>query len=347
MSRRVEKKIYSGSTGNWTLGAHLKFVYNGYLQIEELDGANSNAILKKNVWSSALAGLGSERLLSVFHVASSSAYYALGDANKNITDYLDASGTIKAHYEFSPFGKVVTATGSMSGDFNYRFSSEYLDVETGLVYYNYRYFSTELGRWINRDPIEEIGFGSISHALRFLLRNGRVSNGIPNLFSFMNNEPVSWFDYNGAIPLSASAIPGSIRCNEKCEMEITGCDKWPKILQTCCQKHETVHLGQVGDNFCKWETIIKTLPSGETKKEKCCPNAGMTPLFGTAQMKNLKAWPDGECPAYKVSVECMADLLDQKLSHEDISIVHKKIGAECKKMSDNKCPNIPDLCVNY
>ncbi len=29
------------------------------------------------------------------------------------------------------------------------------DAETGLVYYNYRYFSPALGRWINRDPIGE------------------------------------------------------------------------------------------------------------------------------------------------------------------------------------------------
>ena len=35
------------------------------------------------------------------------------------------------------------------------FSPEYLDSETGLVYYNYRYYSPELGRWINRDRIKQ------------------------------------------------------------------------------------------------------------------------------------------------------------------------------------------------
>ena len=155
MSRRVEKKVYSGSTGNWTLVTDLKFVYDGYLQIETLDGLNSNAITTKRVWSPALQGLGSEKYLS--ETQASTTYYALGDANKNITEYLDASGSIKAHYEFSPFGKVVTATGTMSGDFNYRFSSEYLDVETGLVYYIHRYYTPELGRWLSRDPIEEKG----------------------------------------------------------------------------------------------------------------------------------------------------------------------------------------------
>ena len=159
MSRRVEKKIYSGSTGNWTLAADLRFVYDGYLQIEELalDIPNSQFVIRNcRVWSPALQGLGSEKYLS--ETQGSTTYYALGDANKNISEYLDASGNIKAHYEFSPFGKVVSASGDMSGDFNYRFSSEYLDVETGLVYYNFRYYSTELGRWINRDPMGEEGF---------------------------------------------------------------------------------------------------------------------------------------------------------------------------------------------
>ena len=51
MRRRVEKKVYSGSPGNWTLDSHKRFVYNNYLQIEELDALNSNAVDKKRIWS--------------------------------------------------------------------------------------------------------------------------------------------------------------------------------------------------------------------------------------------------------------------------------------------------------
>ncbi|MDI6810029.1 MAG: RHS repeat-associated core domain-containing protein, partial [Candidatus Eisenbacteria bacterium] len=32
------------------------------------------------------------------------------------------------------------------------------DTETGLLYYGYRYYSPELGRWLSRDPIGEMGF---------------------------------------------------------------------------------------------------------------------------------------------------------------------------------------------
>jgi len=40
-------------------------------------------------------------------------------------------------------------------DFNFWFSTKYLDQETGFYYYGLRYHNPELGRWINRDPAEE------------------------------------------------------------------------------------------------------------------------------------------------------------------------------------------------
>ena len=39
----------------------------------------------------------------------------------------------------------------------FRFSSEYFAPETGLVYYNYRYYSPDLGRWLSRNPIAKQG----------------------------------------------------------------------------------------------------------------------------------------------------------------------------------------------
>ncbi|RLA69961.1 MAG: RHS repeat-associated core domain-containing protein, partial [Epsilonproteobacteria bacterium] len=45
----------------------------------------------------------------------------------------------------------------MVDDFDYRFSSEVFDDQTGLVYYNHRYYSPELGMWLSKDPIGERG----------------------------------------------------------------------------------------------------------------------------------------------------------------------------------------------
>ena len=145
-SRRVEKKVIEGETTTKTE----RFVYDGNLQIEKLNALDSNAIEKKRIW-------GAEGKVIADINSSDTSFYALGDENKNITEYIDASGTIQGHYEFSPFGKVTVASGSNPDDFDFRFSSEYFDQEAGLVYYNFRYYDSETGRWLSRDPIEEKG----------------------------------------------------------------------------------------------------------------------------------------------------------------------------------------------
>ena len=63
-----------------------------------------------------------------------------------------------AHFEYSPLGKTTVASGNIPNRFAFRFSSEYHDSETNLVYYNYRYYSPDLGRWLSRDPIGEDAF---------------------------------------------------------------------------------------------------------------------------------------------------------------------------------------------
>jgi len=71
----------------------------------------------------------------------------------------------------------ISSSGTMADEFVFRFSTKYTDNETGLVYYGYRYNNPELGRWINRDPIEEEG-------------------GI-NLYCAMENDPILKWDILG------------------------------------------------------------------------------------------------------------------------------------------------------
>jgi len=98
-------------------------------------------------------------------------YYFSNEAN---SDYHRGSA---AHFEYSPFGKTTVASGSIPNRFAFRFSSEYHDSETNLVYYNYRYYSPELGGWLNRDPIGE--------------------RGGENLYGFVGNDGINKVDFNG------------------------------------------------------------------------------------------------------------------------------------------------------
>ncbi len=180
MGRRVEKKVYTGSAGNWSLITDNCYVYDGYKQIEKLDALNSNAIAQKFVWRG-------ERILSVNN--GTDTYYYTQDANKNVSELLASDGTIKAHYEYSPFGKVTVSNGIYADDNPYRFSSEVADDETGLVYYNYRYYSPELGRWLSRDPIGELKL--FDSSMKFY-----------KLYVFVDNQPITNTDYLGLAPTS-------------------------------------------------------------------------------------------------------------------------------------------------
>jgi RHS repeat-associated protein len=109
---------------------------------------------------------------------SSRTYAPAYDANGNITEYIDlADGTIVAHYQYDAFGNTITQSGSEASSFPHRFSTKYTDDETGFLYYGYRYYKPELGRWINRDPIEEEG-------------------GL-NLYGFVYNRPTVSIDILG------------------------------------------------------------------------------------------------------------------------------------------------------
>ncbi|MFQ9833192.1 MAG: RHS repeat domain-containing protein [Akkermansia muciniphila] len=80
-------------------------------------------------------------------------------------------------YEYRPYGGLVTSEGNMAQENKFRFSSEYMDDELGLIYYNYRHLNPRDGRWISRDPIMEQGGW--------------------NLFAFVNNNGIINFDYLG------------------------------------------------------------------------------------------------------------------------------------------------------
>lgn len=67
------------------------------------------------------------------------------------------------------------------------FSTKYEDAETGLLYYGYRYYNPELGRWLNRDPIWERG-------------------GI-NLYGMVSNDPVNKVDVLGLAETTMPAKP--------------------------------------------------------------------------------------------------------------------------------------------
>ena len=116
-------------------------------------------------------------------------YVPFYDSNGNVTHYCNANGAVVAAYTYGAFGKTVAQSGPLSDIFRHRFSTKYFDGETGLYYYGYRFYVPSLMRWLNRDPIGE--------------------DGGANLYSLINNNPISGSDYLGLAIIVIKHLPGT------------------------------------------------------------------------------------------------------------------------------------------
>ena len=64
---------------------------------------------------------------------------------------INEEGEVIASYYYDSFGVEVRSAGSIENP--YRYSGEYVDEESGLIYLRYRYYDPSIGRFISEDPI--------------------------------------------------------------------------------------------------------------------------------------------------------------------------------------------------
>jgi RHS repeat-associated protein len=191
-SRRIAKIAGTTATSAATL-----YLYDAWNCIAEYSSSflptPTSTLKKTRLWGTDLSGTpqgagGVAGLLCESQISNSqiSNYHPTYDGNGNISEYLTATGTIAAHFEYDPFGNTVvnTDTGNL---FTYRFSTKSRDQETGLYYYGYRFYDPMTGRWPSRDPIEE--------------------SGGKNLYGFLENNSINQIDLLGNT-VSKSTIKG-------------------------------------------------------------------------------------------------------------------------------------------
>jgi RHS repeat-associated protein len=176
--RRIQKKSYTWDivTSSYQLAATTKFVYEGWNLMAQLDA--NNILQRTYVWGmddsgslQAAGGIGGLLVVS----EGGDSHQVAADGNGNVVALTKASsGTNSATYEYDPFGNSLRATGEYSTSNPFRFSTKYMDTESGHLYFGHRYYSVQTGQWISRDPLEEDG-------------------GV-NLYRFVENNPISNID---------------------------------------------------------------------------------------------------------------------------------------------------------
>lgn len=138
-----------------------RWVWGGGPQpIEERDA--SNAVTKR-----FYAGLGEQ-------IAGVNYYYA-ADHLGSIREMTDGAGAVRARYSYGPYGQRTKVSGDLEA--SYGFTGFLRHQASGLDLTVYRAYDANLGRWLSRDPIGE-GDG-------------------PNLYAFVQNNPINYFDPDG------------------------------------------------------------------------------------------------------------------------------------------------------
>ena len=182
-------------------------VWDGWNVVREMHVTNGVAFSAYNVWGldnrGTLQESGGIGALLKRVTDSNQEAFPFYDANGNVSEYATAVGTIAAHFEYAPFGAIVSGTDASIDLYPYRFSTKTSDESTGLDEYQFRHYSPDLGRWMNDDLISEemalyemFQYRAIPEELeRFALDRSNYGN----LLLFIENNPINSTDILGLL----------------------------------------------------------------------------------------------------------------------------------------------------
>jgi len=181
MGRRTRRTDYDAKEAG-TQVAERGYFYDGWNHTITFERSNgSRQMSKRLTWGLDLS-LSQEGAGGVGGLLASdegeAPYYFFYDGNGNVTGLVNSQGSLEASYQYDVFGELVSSSGNYSAENEYRFSTKPQNLHSGgMYYYGYRYYDPVTGRWLNRDPIQELG-------------------GY-NLYQMVSNDPVNLIDFLG------------------------------------------------------------------------------------------------------------------------------------------------------
>ena len=159
------------------------------------------------------------------------AYYYHKDGMNSISSLTDKDGKEIEKYLYNAFGKMTiyderdNKIEASQFDNPYSFTGREHDSETGLHYHRARYYSPEIARWISEDRIE-------------------FNSGDMNLYRYVENNPLSWVDPDGELPILgifiitggigaiSGGVAGALILNKSCSKDLSFKDKIPFIAES-------------------------------------------------------------------------------------------------------------------
>ena len=160
----------SGETANF----HARYLYRDYLQVAECDlTGETPVVVRSYIWDPSEPE--ATRVLSMTRwevdgTQEKEHLYCMHDAMKNVTSLFGEARGRRALYEYRPYGGLITSEGNMAEENKFRFSSEYMDGELGLVYHSVHRYQFVWYLWNSLIPV------------------GNLSTGIGKRWVFMQSE---------------------------------------------------------------------------------------------------------------------------------------------------------------
>ncbi|MCQ6257099.1 RHS repeat domain-containing protein [Pseudomonas sp. Q11] len=179
------RKLRTLQTGTRTLTAEVRYLPGLELHADSGTGEALQVVI-------AEGGLSDVRVLhweSAPPTGENDGYrFSLVDHLGSVCMELALDGRIISREHFYPFGETASLAGGDAIEVGYktvRYSGKERDA-TGLYYYGFRYYTPWLQRWVNPDPAGQV-------------------DGL-NLYRMLRNNPMTFFDEQGAEPRSKTAL---------------------------------------------------------------------------------------------------------------------------------------------
>jgi RHS repeat-associated protein len=182
----VNRRITETSSGTTT-----DLYYNNQWQVieEQVNGQTQT----QYVWDPLVTDTLVERDSNPVNGVLTQRLYAQQDADGNVTELMDTSGSVVERFVYDPYGQVTVldanwnVLGGDSYNWVYLYQAGRYDTTSGLYDFRNRDYSPTLGRWLQQDPI---GYAA----------------GDANLYCFVLNDPTKYTDPSGELGSSKNSV---------------------------------------------------------------------------------------------------------------------------------------------
>ena len=244
--RMVRKDVARTDNSPFSI-LHYSFVWDDWNIIREVVREGDSVAVTDNIWGLDIDGTlqgagGVGGLLAV--VRDDGVFFPTYDANGNISEYVSESGEIVAHYDYSPFGEPLVASGPLASTFIHQFSTKPFCAVTGFNEYVYRKYRPDIGRWMSRDPLVENGISYAFSGNSQISKVDYLGLFVPRTRDVYSCDTTRFqtFDMHKKLPIR-SKLNGVFDMNFSAEY---------KTCQKCCSE-ETAHPGK---SVRDWEVDV-------------------------------------------------------------------------------------------